>query len=175
MISALNNIELLRLPLAGDAIGRPVFAGDPARSPTLQRMLEVFRHPKSLERIALDVLDQGADGFATFLVLIPLVEIVLPGVFASRGDHATSQPDLVCSIGSRSVNVPSSASLIARSGRAALAGLSRVHPCNCPCGSHRSGRQDAAGDRLANNLLPTQPAGTISGTIDRRLLQGSQA
>ena len=166
MISALNNIELLRLPLAGDAIGRPVFAGDPARSPILQRMLEVFRHPKSLERIALDVLDQGADGFATSLVLIPLVEIVLPCVFASRGDHATSQPDLV---------VPSSASLIARSGRAALAGLSRVHPCNCPCGSHRSGRQDAAGDRLANNLLPTQPAGTISGTIDRRLLQGSQA
>src|SRR4051812_41401363 len=30
VIFALNNIEPLRLPLAGDAIDQPVFAGDPA-------------------------------------------------------------------------------------------------------------------------------------------------
>ena len=65
----MNDIEPLRLSLAGDAIDQPVFAGDPARAPALQSMLEWLRFPESLERIALDVFDQGLDGFENFPVL----------------------------------------------------------------------------------------------------------
>src|SRR5207247_6725144 len=78
-----------------------------------------------IERLALDVLDQGVDGFENFPVLTLPFEIVLPGVFGPRRDHATAQPAFVGSISSCSVNLPSSASLIARSRRAAFAGLFR--------------------------------------------------
>src|SRR5216684_1476340 len=88
-------------------------------------MFKGLRFPEPLKRIALDVFDQIINGCEDLFVLFLPLKILLPSIFGPSGYHAAAELAYSGSRSLRSVSLPSSASLIERSRRAAFAGLLR--------------------------------------------------
>src|SRR5258708_40298410 len=115
-------LEPLLPALAGNAIHQPVLAENAAGVPALQGILQRLRRAEALERNAVDVADQLVDPCAHPLVRVAPVQIVVPGSFGPCRLHRARSARL--GHGDRAfVNMSRSASAIARSNRAALAGL----------------------------------------------------
>src|SRR5690242_3952516 len=95
-----------------------MFAGDPARPPATQSMLERLRLTEAFERVTPDVFDQIVDGLKNLRIVLLPIKVIVPRLLGPQQPHLSVGPMSSCS-----VSLPASASSIDCRRRAAFAGL----------------------------------------------------